>query len=192
MNRSFAVFTLVAFLSASACAADLELKQGDHICLVGNALGERMQHHNHWESLLHQRFPKLNLTVRNLCFPGDEPFERIRSENFGEPDAHLTHSEASVLMYFFGFNESFAGDDGLKNFTEQMTRLVGETKSKDYGKGSSQIVLVSPIAFEDTGDLNLPDGIEHNHRLAAYTAALKSVAEKTCLLYTSPSPRDRS
>ena len=50
-------------------AARLKLNKGDHICLVGNALGERMQHHNYWEALLHQRYPELELTVRNLCFP---------------------------------------------------------------------------------------------------------------------------
>lgn len=175
---------LLLVLSAFGHAAELELEQGDHICLVGNALGERMQHHNQWESLLHQRFAKLDLTVRNLCFPGDEPFERIRSENFGEPDTHLTHSAASVVIYFFGFNESFAGDQGLKKFTEQMTQLVKETKSKDYGNGSPRIVLVSPIAFENTGDANLPSGVDHNARLAAYTAALKDVAEKTDVVFT--------
>jgi len=179
MNRLFAVVCFVAFLSASAFAADLELKHGDHICLIGNALGERMQHHNHWEALLHQRFPKLNLTVRNLCFPGDEPFERIRSENFGDPDSHLTHSTASVVVYFFGFNESFSDAQGLDEFAQQMTKLVKETKAKDYGKGSPRIVLISPIAFENTGDSNLPDGVEHNRRLAAYTTVLNDVADET-------------
>ena len=29
-----------------------------------------MQHHNYWESLLHQTFPEKELVVRNLCFPG--------------------------------------------------------------------------------------------------------------------------
>ena len=130
-------------------AAELELQQGDCICLVGNALGERMQHHNYWESLLHQRFAKLNLTVRNLCFPGDEPTERIRSENFGDPDAHLTHSKASVVLYFFGFNESFAGKQGIDRFTEQMAKLVEDTEANDYGNGSPRVVLISPIAFEE-------------------------------------------
>ncbi len=179
MKFSWITVWLSVLLTAPVFAAELELQPGDHICLVGNALGERLQHHNQWEALLHQRFPKLNLTVRNLCFPGDEPFERIRSENFGTPDAHLAHSQASVVIYFFGFNESFAGAPGLAKFDEQMTRLVAETKSKDYGKGTPRIVLISPIAFENTGDKNLPDGAEHNARLAAYTAVLQSVAEKT-------------
>ena len=97
-----ALLTLVSTTDAQA----LKLKKGDHICLVGNALGERMQHHNYWESLLHQKYPKMDLTVRNLCFPGDEPFERIRSQNFGSPDSHLKHSKATVVLFFFGFNHS--------------------------------------------------------------------------------------
>lgn len=164
----------------AAAAEKLVLRKGDHICLVGNALGERLQHENHWETLLHQRFPTLELVVRNLCFPGDEPFERIRSQNFGDPDKHLTHSKATVILYVFGFNESFQGDDGLDGFIEQMTKLVKETQSKNYsGQGAPRIALISPIAFENTGDVNLPDGSEHNARLKLYTEALRSVADAT-------------
>ncbi len=171
---------LLTTFAASAPAAELTLRKGDHICLVGNALGERLQHHSRWESLLYARFPDLDLTVRNLCFPGDEPFERIRSQNFGEPDQHLTHSQASVVLFFFGFNESFAGDAGLSQFEAEMTKLVRETKTKEYsGDGAPRIVLISPIAFENTGNPHLPDGQEHNVRLAAYTAALAKVAEQT-------------
>ena len=165
-------------ISSFANSADIQLEKGDHICLVGNALCERMQHHNYWESLLQQRYPELELRVRNLGFPGDEPYERIRSENFGEPDKHLAHSQASVVMYFFGFNESFNGDKGLVSFTRDIKKLVTETKAQDYGKGTPQVILVSPIAFEDTGDPNLPDGTEHNARLAKYTQALASAAEE--------------
>ena len=161
-----------------ATSAELTLAKGDHICLVGNALGERMQHHNYWETLLYQRFPNHELVVRNLCFPGDEPFERIRSLNFGDPDVHLVHSKASVILYFFGFNESFAGEEGVESFAAQMKRLVDQTKQQDYsGQGAPRIVLISPIAFENRGDPNLPDGVEQNRRLAEYTAALANVAE---------------
>ena len=138
-----------------------------------------MQHHNYWESLLQQRYPELELRVRNLGFPGDEPYERIRSENFGDPDQHLSHSQASVVMYFFGFNESFDGDKGLAKFTRDIKKLVEVDQSQDYGKGTPQVILVSPIAFEDTGDPNLPSGTEHNARLAKYTQALATAAEET-------------
>lgn len=172
------LFAILGILATSA-HAELQLKQGDHICLVGNALGERMQHQNYWETMLHQQFPQKDLVVRNLCFPGDEPYTRIRSENFGEPDTHLAHSQASVVLYFFGFNESFAGEEGLEEFKEEMTKLVNETKANDYGKGNPQVVLVSPIAFEDIGDPNLPAGEAENKNLEMYTQALADVAADT-------------
>lgn len=179
---SVLVLSLLSFLSIDldpALGAGLELKKGDRICLVGNALGERLQHANEWESLLHQRFADKELAVRNLCFPGDEPFERIRSMNFGTPDDHLKRSRASVIVYFFGFNESFAGEKGLAKFSKDVKKLVEETKAKDFGSGMPRIALVSPIAFENTGDRNLPDGSEHNANLQKYTAALRQVAEET-------------
>ena len=53
-TRRFTVLTFTVFsigmTTAALSAAELNLKKGDHICLVGNALGERMQHHNRWES----------------------------------------------------------------------------------------------------------------------------------------------
>ncbi len=180
MNRRLAGLALAICLTPAplATAAELTLAKGDHVCLVGNALGERMQHHNYWETLLYQRFPNHELVVRNLCFPGDEPFQRIRSLNFGDPDVHLAHSKANVVLYFFGFNESFAGEEGVESFAAQMKRLVDQTKQQDYsGQGDPRIVLISPIALENRGDPNLPDGVEHNRRLAEYTAALADVAE---------------
>ncbi|MDA1231087.1 MAG: GDSL-type esterase/lipase family protein [Planctomycetota bacterium] len=89
----------------------------------------------------------------------------------------MKHSQADVVIYFFGFNESFKGDEGLAGFSEQMTELVEETKGKNYsGKASARVVLVSPIAFEDIGDPNVTDGKEQNANLAKYTAALKKIA----------------
>ncbi|MCA9264045.1 MAG: HEAT repeat domain-containing protein [Planctomycetales bacterium] len=175
-----AVTVLLLVCQIGWAETQLELQPHDHICLVGNALGERMQHHNYWETLLHQRFPEHELVVRNLCFPGDEPETRIRSQNFGAPDDHLRHSQATVVLYFFGFNESFAGEEGIESFSVAVRQVVEHTKMQDYnGQGAPRVVLISPIAFEATGDLNLPNGDEHNKRLRQYTAALKAVAAET-------------
>lgn len=181
MKRLIAALLIFVFsLATPATAAELDLHQGDRICLVGNELGERMQHHNHCEALLHQTFPELELTVRNLCFPGDEPYERIRSLDFGDPDSHLTHSKADVVMFFFGFNESFDGDEGISEFAQQLEKLVKETQTKKYNRKSApRVVLISPIAFEDIGNPNVTDGKEQNVNLAKYTAAMKKVAADT-------------
>lgn len=175
------LLTIACCVSANANglpARELELRKQDHICFVGNALGERMQHHNHFETLLHASFPELELTVRNLCFPGDEPSVRLRSHNFGSPDDHLTHSKADVILFFFGYNESFWGEEGLARFQDELTNLIRATKTKNYsGRGPPRFVLISPIAFENTGDVNLPNGQAHNSRLRTYTAAMRSVAQ---------------
>ncbi len=159
----------------------LQLEKGDHICLVGNELGERMQHQNFFENLLHSEFPQHQLTVRNLCFPGDEPQQRIRSLNFGSPDAHLAHSDASVILFFFGYNESFAGKAGLEDFKQDIDKLLTDTKRLDYnGDGNSaRIVLVSPTAFEGNRfRKHLPDHDSRNADIELYTDAMQQLAAK--------------
>ena len=169
---ALAALVLLSVVRVDLIAQVLQLQKGDHICFVGNALGERMQHQNQFEKLLHERFAYQELIVRNLCFPGDEVDNRLRSFNFGSPDDHLTHSKASVILFFFGYGESFAGEDGIAEFSLALEELVNETKTKDYsGNGSPRIALISPIAFENTGDPNLPTGEEHNARLAPIVTA---------------------
>ena len=61
---------LLCFLLAlaSSASAQLELKKGDHIAIVGSGLADRQQHHGWLELLIHKAYPDLELTVRNLGF----------------------------------------------------------------------------------------------------------------------------
>ncbi len=179
-----ALLWLAATLPLPVDAAPLEIREGDHICLIGNTLAERMQFpgHNHWEALLYQRFPKHNLVVRNLAWSADEVALRPRAEGFGTPDEHLTFSKADVVIAFFGFNESFAGEAGLEKFKTDLEEWIKHTKAQSYnGKGAPRIALVSPIAAEDLKSPDLPTGDaikELNDRLAMYTKAIQEVAAK--------------
>src|SRR6266478_9025820 len=92
---------LLALLAAPVHAAGLELKPGDHICIIGNSLAERMQHDGWLETLLYARFPKHNLVIRNLGYPGDEVAGyldrpnlnfRMRSMDYGTADQWLAGS----------------------------------------------------------------------------------------------------
>ncbi len=95
------VLGLMIFFAASAApmasAADpLELKKGDHICIIGNTLAERMQHSGWLETLLQARYPQHELVVRNLGYSGDEvngfrdSNKRLRSMSFGSQDEWLS------------------------------------------------------------------------------------------------------
>ncbi len=158
--------------------AKLELKQGDHISIVGNTLADRMQHDGWLEAYLYSRFPNHDLVVRNLGFSGDELNIRPRSDGFGSPDEHLTRNKADVVLAMFGYNESFAGYAGVEKFKHELEDFIKHTQSQKYnGQSAPRLVLFSPIAHEDLHDPNLPNGNENNPRLEMYTRAMAEVAK---------------
>jgi glucose/arabinose dehydrogenase len=190
MNRlhlSLRVSTLAALASLcllgnSLLAADkptLQLKHGDKIVIIGNSLAERMQYFGTWETLLHSRFPQLELTVHNLGWSADELALRPRQQNFQDHGHRLEDEKPSVVVAIFGFNESFAGPDGLPKFQSDLENFIRETTTTKYnGNAAPQLVLVSPIASEDLKSRTLPDGKQTNQRLEIYTKALAAAAEK--------------
>jgi glucose/arabinose dehydrogenase/lysophospholipase L1-like esterase len=154
------------------------LRAGDHISLIGGALAERMQHAGWLETLIQARFPEHALSFRNLGFSGDELTVRLRSADFGSQDEWLERCKTDVVFAFFGFNESFAGREGLEKFRTDLDTFITHTREQQYdGEHKARLVLFSPIAHENLHDRNLPDGSANNQRLALYTTAMAEVAE---------------
>src|SRR5438128_3552585 len=164
------------------------MKKGDHICIIGNTFADRMQHFGWLETLIRHRFPQHELVFRNLGFSGDELTFRQRSMDFGTPDQwlsasapipqprklnpgapvrlnrfELTNTKADVIFAFFGYNESWAGEAGLPKFKKNLDEWIKHTLAQKYNaKSAPRPVLFSPIAHEDLGDRNLPDGQTNN------------------------------
>jgi putative heme-binding domain-containing protein len=173
-----ASLTLLLAATLAHAQAKLELKKGDRISIVGNTLAERMQHHGWLETYLYTRFPQHDLVFRNLGYSGDEITTRLRSANFGSPDEWLTKTKTDVVFAFFGYNESFKGQEGLPKFKSDLDAYVKHLlKTKFNGVSPPRVVLFSPIAHEDLHDKNMPDGKENNARLKLYTAAIEEVAK---------------
>ena len=87
-DMSFVV-RAVRLLAAAACwvwgaaspasgAGEIQFQARDRIALVGNAVADRMQHHNGLETLLARRYADLDLVFRNLAAAGDEVVTRSR------------------------------------------------------------------------------------------------------------------
>ncbi len=143
---ALAGFALVFAAPAPApeAAAALELRQGDHVCFIGNTLPDRMQHDGWLETLLQSRFPKLDLSFRDLGYSGDQVGgftdrpdfnQRLRSADFGSSDDWLTRTRADVIFAFFGYNESFAGQAGLEAFKKELEAMIRHTLGeKNNGK----------------------------------------------------------
>ena len=117
-----------AFTACSRRPAQLALKKGDTICLVGNTLADRMQHTGWFETLVYSEFPDYDLVFRNLGFSGDELTVRQRSLDFGSTDDWLKHEKADVVLAFFGYNESFKGPAGLAAFRKDLEKFVKQTQ----------------------------------------------------------------
>jgi len=165
---------LVLFQSLQA---QLQLKDGDRVCVIGNSLASRMQYSGWLEAMMQSQSQGKHLVFRNLGFPGDRVEKRPRNQGFMTPEEYLKHCEADVIFAMFGYNESFAGEAGVKDFSKATGEMIDQYRElRPNGESEPTIILFSPIAHEDLGNRNLPDGSDNNPRLALYTAALRQVA----------------
>ncbi|MSU78787.1 MAG: c-type cytochrome [Gemmataceae bacterium] len=164
----------------------LEVVKGERIAFVGNTTAERMSLYGHFETMLHLRHKAKGLIVRNFGFPADEVGVRQRSNDYTKLDDPLYAFNPDTFFCFFGWNESFKGEAGIEAFKQQYEKFIDEYTAKyprDDAKSPPRFVLVSPIAFENTGDKFLPDGVTENANLKLYAAAVKAVADKRKLAF---------
>jgi len=149
----------------------------DRVCLLGSALAERMQHDGWFETLLQERLPELYLSIRDLAYSGDELTVHQRVEGCPTWDDDLKRCRATVILAFFGTNESFHGEAGLEKFRADVGAFLDAMGQARYdGEHAPRVVLCGPIPHEDLKDPLLPDGQENNVRLALYDRALAEVA----------------
>ncbi|MFM8931509.1 MAG: GDSL-type esterase/lipase family protein, partial [Gemmataceae bacterium] len=157
-------------------APPFEFFKGDRIAIVGNTLADRMQHLGHgFETQLQLAYPGHGITLRNLGFSGDELNLRLRSADFGSPDQWLAKVKASVVIAMFGYNESWAGKEGLEKFESELSGYVDHLRAEKFdGSQPPRVILCSPTAFESGA--KRPDANPVNDCLAQYTAAIAKVA----------------
>src|SRR5690554_7134890 len=203
---------MVAFGAVGCGASDsdaLKIKKGSHIILIGNNLGSRMMNSGFFETEIQLRYPDSLLFIRNMgdggntpgfrphsgrnspwAFPGAEKFQTELAKNSGSEghleteDEWLKRLKADIIVAFFGYIESFQGPEGLENYKGELEAFIHHTFSQKYNGDTTQLAIVSPIAFEDLSDRrDLPNGKRENENLALYTEAMKEVAERNNVLF---------
>lgn len=164
----------------------LQFIQGERIAFLGNSLAERMNLFGHLETLLHTRFPKKELVIRNFARPAESVSIQQRSADYTALDDPQLAFGADTYFCFFGFNESYAGQDGIDDFKSEYSKYldtIAERYPRDDTKAAPRFILVSPIAFEPTGDPLLPDGEQENVNLELYSRAISDVAASRNLAF---------
>ena len=167
---------LAVFVQAGE-APRLTLQSDDQVMIVGSGLADRMQHDGWLEAMLYREKPQANLTIRNLGFSGDEVVVRLRTETGRDREEWLRALKATVVLAFYGFNESFAGPAGLAAFKKELRDYLAHMTATAYdGSRPPRLVLFSPIAHELLPDPNSQPPMANNANLALYTAAMAEVA----------------
>jgi glucose/arabinose dehydrogenase len=206
---------IIILLNLYACSeADenkLRIKKNSHIVLIGNNLASRMLNYGHFETEMHLRYPDSTLFIRNMAdpgntagfrphssrnepwaFPGAEKYHQNAHANksgsigfFPSEDEWLTNLKADFVLAFFGYNESFQGEEGLSNFKDELHAFIEHTKNQKYnGEVPPKLALISPIAFEDLSSVtDLTNGVKENKNLKLYTEAMRQVAEQDSVLF---------
>ncbi len=162
----------------------LRLIPGERIALIGNSTAERMSLFGHFETLLQARFPELQLQFRNFGYPADEVSVRQRSADYTKIDDPVAAFAADTYFCFFGWNESFQGAAGVAKFQADYTKFLKEFAAKyprDDAGSAPRFVLVTPIAFEDSGNPLHANAQETNNRIRLYADAVRKVASQNKL-----------
>ena len=153
-------------------APKVELHKGDRIIIIGNTLAERMQHFGHFETLLHSRFPELELIVHNLGWSADELTLRPRSAGFKDHGHELTDEKPDVLIAAFGFNESFGGPNGLPKFEQDLERFIERTTTTKYNGKAAPGSCCCRRSLRKTWEPARRRRQANNENLKLYTAAM--------------------
>lgn len=183
-DDQFTRFGIYAATAPRATAAEpivtglpLQLQRGDRIALIGNTLLERSQEFGHFEAMLQQMFPELQLVVRHLAWSADEIGLQPRPANFADTEQHLVHEKIDVILAAFGLNESFAGEPGLPEFQRQLADWLQSLRSKSFnGRSAARVVLISPIACENIA--GVPAADRNNSNVQLYLQAMQQEAAR--------------
>ena len=155
-------------------------QQNDLVAIYGSGLADRMQHDPWVEAVLQSHLQGKNVRFRTMSFSGDTVNSRPRDEGYTSEEEYLQHVAPSVIFSMFGYNESFAGPEGAESYQADLVAMVERYRAKRREAGvEARFVLFSPIAYEASGEPNLPDGTQLNANLAAYTEATRRAAEAT-------------
>ena len=184
--KKFSPILFVLLLFYNPAKASIQFNEGDRILLYGNSFIERMQQNGFLEATIQRANPGKKIEMRSLAWTGDELGYRLRPERYVNHLKKLLELwPANHVILGFGLYESFAGASGIKKFKEDLNGYLNEIERRHH---NAKIIILSPIATENLNHSHFPNSKKRNNEIKSYSDVMSSV----CLLYTSPSPRDRT
>lgn len=182
-------YIFLAFIISSGCGAiaqiktattqalpgQFELKNGDRVVFVGNALIEDDMQFGYLELALTTRFPHSEVTFRNVGWSGDNVWGDARSYISQPPTAYellienITKFQPTVVFVAYGGVEAQEGEAGLAHFKDGYNKLLD--KIDEIG---AKAILLSPVPVI-SGD-SVTHIAKRNADLELYSSAIAKIA----------------
>lgn len=168
----------------SACTSEdsIYFDQNEKVVFLGNAFFENAIDHGEIETALALRFPRKNITFRNIGWSGDNVYAHARTRargggRFGDPEKgfeiltqQISDLKPDKIFVAYGFNESFDQEAGVDTYKDGLKRLL-----QMLGQYSPDLILISTTPIEK--DFGIPE--EHvdsrNRELKKYAEATREV-----------------
>jgi hypothetical protein len=129
-------------LASKEKAAPFEIKDGDRVLLLGDALLERENTYGYLETRMHEQFPDRTFTVRNLSWSGDTPKGWSRA-SFDPPEKGFDRLKEQIAIakptvVFLGY--------GMAASLQEMTDLSRDwTLNPDPARYGREPMTAGPV-----------------------------------------------
>jgi hypothetical protein len=162
----------------------IELKNGDRVILLGDALLERDRKLGAIETMLRSRFPSATFQVRNLSRPGGPGEQTLAALDLKEVGGFLGAFKPTVALIGYSGVESTV-DEFAARF-ERLADLLAHFNAP-------RVYVLSPLRREKL-DPPLPDPKNENEKRKAVAERLRTICENRKLefvdLYSSVIPEN--
>lgn len=171
------VICLVA-LSGSLVGAQLELKDGDRVALVGGTFVEREAEQGFIETYLTLANRDKEIQFRNFGWSADTVRGDSRgyfkvAEGYGLLLQKVSNSKPSAIVLTYGANASWSGKAGLQSFIKNYSALINDLKIRT----KARIILMSTPRQENLG-APYPKPLKHNTNQQLYFSAVAQLAQQ--------------
>ena len=158
-----------------------ELRDGDRVVLLGNALIEAAQEHGYVELALTTRWPDSSITFRNIGWAGDTVYGEARGHYTNPPGPYehlidqVVAARPTVLFVGYGANVAFEDSSGLARFGKGLDGLLDDLADTT----DARIVLLSPTPHEIDVSPVPADTVRHyNEMLQQATGVIAEAARR--------------
>lgn len=142
------------------------------VVFIGQENLVRLSKHGSLEARLAAACAAQKPRFRSMAWEGDTVYEQWRDLNFGDWRSQLDAIGATVIVAQFGQVEALDGTARVAEFTAAYHRLL------DQVAAGRRLVLLTPMAFEDPTTPRAPRLAGRNADLAAYAAAVRTLAQQ--------------